>query len=548
MAVILKAFNAKINNNALAEDKLPKKLKVLGWGTNETNDGNVILNEESMLNFDEYQRKAGRDKSVALDFDHNTVSGSKAFVMGAPKYIAAYGDPVIVKGDGLYLTNIQWTDTGKKMASNYKDLSPAAVLNDRGVIMGLDSVALTPHGAVRDLEFFSSTGFDNKLLNEMSAKNEYNKEGANPGVKLTPAGPVAKELDAEAAINDEEALEEMKELEEHEKAELGQEDSDAAKPNVPGTKIFTKDADADADASCHDADAAACYDADAESDEDEDEYAGMEDKMKEHRGHVYDMGAEDHYSKYGDVKYADPSNHKYPIDNEKHVRAAWSYINMPKNASKVENISAVKGRIKAAAKKYGIEIADEKPETKTMSADNPSYPDAYQTAIENPYKNMNTTVLRKMAAEVGMDGESDQEKVLFAFLAKFEGLKAELAQQITKKGNTQEGGLKQFSAEIDTLKQEIVSLKNRKAAEDKENDASQRAEIERLAAREGKVIPLSADERKNIDINLLRSIVKNQPRSVPTVATLRTLSVQDGEQRKPSREKAVAAFESMLVK
>lgn len=34
---------------------------------------------------------------------------------------------------------------------------------------------------------------------------------------------------------------------------------------------------------------------------------------------------------YGDVKYADPSEGKYPIDTEEHIRAAWNYINKPHN-------------------------------------------------------------------------------------------------------------------------------------------------------------------------------------------------------------------------
>src|SRR5215831_8093109 len=38
---------------------------------------------------------------------------------------------------------------------------------------------------------------------------------------------------------------------------------------------------------------------------------------------------------YGDVKYADPGyqsdgKKRYPIDTEKHIRAAWNYINKPK--------------------------------------------------------------------------------------------------------------------------------------------------------------------------------------------------------------------------
>jgi uncharacterized protein len=65
---------------------------------------------------------------------------------------------------------------------------------------------------------------------------------------------------------------------------------------------------------------------------------------------------------YGDVKYADPKNGKYPIDTEAHIRAAWSYINMPKNASAYPlngvTLSEVKARIKAAMKGLGADVGD----------------------------------------------------------------------------------------------------------------------------------------------------------------------------------------------
>lgn len=64
--------------------------------------------------------------------------------------------------------------------------------------------------------------------------------------------------------------------------------------------------------------------------------------------------------KYGDVKYADPTNKKYPIDTEEHVRAAWSYINHKDNAAKYDKdeVSTIKDRIKRAAKEKGVEISD----------------------------------------------------------------------------------------------------------------------------------------------------------------------------------------------
>lgn len=60
-------------------------------------------------------------------------------------------------------------------------------------------------------------------------------------------------------------------------------------------------------------------------------------------------------------EYADPGNKKYPIDSETHVRAAWSYINMPKNRKMYSSaeLAAIESRIKRAAKKFKIDIEDE---------------------------------------------------------------------------------------------------------------------------------------------------------------------------------------------
>ena len=60
--------------------------------------------------------------------------------------------------------------------------------------------------------------------------------------------------------------------------------------------------------------------------------------------------------KYGEVKFADPKNKKYPLDTPKHVKAALSYWGMPKNRSKYSKSdqSVIGGRIKAAAKRLGI--------------------------------------------------------------------------------------------------------------------------------------------------------------------------------------------------
>lgn len=61
---------------------------------------------------------------------------------------------------------------------------------------------------------------------------------------------------------------------------------------------------------------------------------------------------------YGNVKYADPKNGKYPIDTEEHVRAAWAYIHQQKNQAEYNStqLAAVIRNIRAAAKKFNIKF------------------------------------------------------------------------------------------------------------------------------------------------------------------------------------------------
>jgi hypothetical protein len=68
-------------------------------------------------------------------------------------------------------------------------------------------------------------------------------------------------------------------------------------------------------------------------------------------------------SPYGNVTYADPGYQKdgvkrYPLDTETHIRAAWSYINMPKNAAKYSSsqLASIKSKIKAAMSRIGATV------------------------------------------------------------------------------------------------------------------------------------------------------------------------------------------------
>ena len=89
-------------------------------------------------------------------------------------------------------------------------------------------------------------------------------------------------------------------------------------------------------------------------------------ELLERSNRVIAMVAEADKKPYGDVSYADPGYQKdkkkrYPIDTEKHVRAAWSYVNQGDNSKLYSSaqLARVKSRIKSAAKKFSIEITAE---------------------------------------------------------------------------------------------------------------------------------------------------------------------------------------------
>jgi hypothetical protein len=77
-----------------------------------------------------------------------------------------------------------------------------------------------------------------------------------------------------------------------------------------------------------------------------------EDKAISEREDVSEAERKRAVAEYGKVTYADPKNKKYPIDTPAHIRAAWSYINMPRNARKYSSseVAAIKRRIVSAWK------------------------------------------------------------------------------------------------------------------------------------------------------------------------------------------------------
>ncbi len=147
-----------ISNRALKSDTLPTRIKIFNWGDNPSTKGNFKVGERSLERLAARQRSFGYER-VALDYNHCSVPGSpeheQLFQAGQPPIIFGYGRPHLVKDDGLYLEDMEWTPLGAEKARNFEDLSPAASA-ECGEIDFIHSVALTTNGCLHDVTFFSA--------------------------------------------------------------------------------------------------------------------------------------------------------------------------------------------------------------------------------------------------------------------------------------------------------------------------------------------------------------------------------------------------------
>lgn len=110
---------------------------------------------------------------------------------------------------------------------------------------------------------------------------------------------------------------------------------------------------------------------------------------------------------YGDVTYADPGYQKdgkarYPIDTKAHAKAAWSYVSKADNASQytADQLAKVKARIKAACKKFGVDIS----EHDDLDADGPITESTEEASVTTTEQQPPTTTSTGLWADRGYRG------------------------------------------------------------------------------------------------------------------------------------------------
>lgn len=284
-----------------------------------------------------------------------------------------------------------------------------------------------------------------------------------------------------------------------------------------------------------------------ENDHDEDDEKGEIDVKAESA----DAKANDHFSQYGNVKYADKKNHKYPIDTEEHVRAAWSYIHMPKNQTGYSGseVSKIKKRIAKRAKHFGMEL-----QAHTADGHGALQVNAYAT---DPYDSMDAhfkDMLEEFRQKLGLDEKAEPDDIMKQIRAKYLGIGGvdNVLPEKTKEssvdpdkrggpagevGNPPAGqphGVITYSAEqvekmlgekivaleasmkgiVEPLAAKVAAYEAKESAHMKELEKSQRDAIMAEATRAGKVIPLSAEKWATLDLATCKEIAEMAKPSV----------------------------------
>lgn len=135
-----------------ADGALPKKMLVLKWGDNPNAHGIRVHVGDKLVQALAHPTYPWH--KVALDFEHNTLPGTAAYVESQePRAVAGFGVISVEPGVGVLLSVERYTPDGIKHASNYCDLSGSPVLDDEGEVIGIHSVALCKNGAVPDMDF-----------------------------------------------------------------------------------------------------------------------------------------------------------------------------------------------------------------------------------------------------------------------------------------------------------------------------------------------------------------------------------------------------------
>ena len=145
---------------------MPAEILICPWAGQKTQKGLITCGADTEALLEANNKTAKRFPRVALDFEHNTVPGSKSY-RGEPAKVAAWGDLDVRPGEGIFLSALDWTPEGEEHVRNghAKGISPAAKLNDKGEVIFIHSAGLCRHQEIDGLTLFAASDDLKDLIN-----------------------------------------------------------------------------------------------------------------------------------------------------------------------------------------------------------------------------------------------------------------------------------------------------------------------------------------------------------------------------------------------
>jgi phage I-like protein len=135
-----------------AQPPLPTRMRILAWGDNPNSQGVPVRVGQRLV--EAMREPTYPFRQIALDYEHNTWPGSKAYQeTREPREVAAFLTVEAVEGQGVFVNVDRWTPSGLRHAPNFCDLSATPLLDKDGNVTAIVSVALSRTGAVPDIVF-----------------------------------------------------------------------------------------------------------------------------------------------------------------------------------------------------------------------------------------------------------------------------------------------------------------------------------------------------------------------------------------------------------
>lgn len=165
---------------------LPTRMRILKWGDNPNSQGVPVRVGPRLV-------AAMREptypfRQIALDYEHNTWPGSKAYQeTREPREVAAFLTVEAVEGQGVFVNVDRWTPSGLRQAPNYCDLSATPLLDKDGNVTAIVSVALSRTGAVPDIVFEQAAAMSAALQTDPHGETMNWKEMIAKYLGLDPA-------------------------------------------------------------------------------------------------------------------------------------------------------------------------------------------------------------------------------------------------------------------------------------------------------------------------------------------------------------------------